>query len=322
MKAFLILFIVFFIFTTASYNQEEIICGTESIEPIQIEETIGTENLAVVLIDFPDGRINGNIPTQDSQLDQVANINAVGAMGWIKNPNNPNQLIKKVRKYTYDDYWDKIFSDYPIYTGTRSPDSASHNIKCFGSVKDYYKEVSYNNLTIVAAQTWSGGSDKYHTGIINTYDEVNVGGVIKKFVRWIMMDNPKSAYTELLDEVITKLQEQKSSGAIWFEIDPFLNNGGKILIIFAGSDEPITMKARMPFQGGNLLSVREKNHDNSNNQSILDGICSIVHEYGHTLGFNHLSAGKYDPMNLTLTSDWDILFSPPHFNPIYKFQKG
>ena len=49
----------------------------------------------------------------------------------------------------------------------------------------------------------------------------------------------------------------------------------------------------------------------------------MVHEYGHTLGCTHIASSTYDPMNLTYFEDWvDFMFCPPHFNPIYKLQKG
>jgi M6 family metalloprotease-like protein len=325
MKALLILFLVSFIFSAVSYSQEEILCGAVSTEPVEIVQTIGTENLVIVLVDYPNGRVQpGNIPpAQDSDTTLVASIDAVGGLGYIyKNPVNPSEgKKKKVCKYTYDDYWDWVFSDSPVWTGQRHPDSDIEpvEVETYGSLKDYYKEVSYNNLIITPAQTRSG-SGKYNTGIINAYDEING----KKYIRWIMLPENKSYYYQdnpdpnkrygPLEQVIPEIRSQ----APWFDVDTYLANGGKILIISAGFHRRSVAQL-----SGQLLSVIEKRYSNNYNNSTLHGIAIMAHEYGHTLGFKHLASGTLDPMNLTYQESWtDFFFSPPHFNPIYKFQKG
>ena len=151
-----------------------------------------------MLVDFPEGRIQpGNIlPTSDSDLSYFGNdnskLNSIGGMGYVRDPKNPDNLIRKIRKYTYDDYWDWVFSDSPVWTGTRHPDYdvAGGNVTTYGSLKDYYKQVSYDHLIITPLRTWSGPHDKYHTGIINPTDVANG----KRYVNWIMMPNRKSTY--------------------------------------------------------------------------------------------------------------------------------
>ena len=331
---------VFIIINSLSYCQLKNICGT--VQPELIENHLskssatGSNELAVVLIDFPEGRIQpGNIlPTSDSDLSYFGNdnskLNSIGGMGYVKDPNNPDNLIRKIRKYTYDDYWDWVFSDSPVWTGTRHPDYdvAGAEVTTYGSLKDYYKEVSYNHLIITPVQTWSGPNDKYHTGIINPTDTANG----KRYIHWIMMPNRKSTYYNTniypqkfgpLEEVKPVLRELKASGAIEFDVDSYLSGGGKILIIVAGGQRYNCSQQGTPGHDGQLLSVTEKRYLNYNSYSTLGGIAPMVHEYGHTLGFTHIASGTYDPMNLIYYDNWtDFLFCPPHFNPIYKLQKG
>jgi len=105
-----------------------------------------TKNLVFVFLDFPNGRINGLPPTQDSQLDlfNSTDLNAVGGMGWvninINDPHDPSSPKRKVvRKYTYDDYWDMYFS-VGTYKDAGSyhphPDYPSHGIMVYGSMID------------------------------------------------------------------------------------------------------------------------------------------------------------------------------------------
>ncbi len=123
---------VFIMINSLSYCQLKNICGT--VQPELIENHLnkysstGSNELAVVLVDFPEGRIQpGNIlPTSDSDLSYFGNdnskLNSIGGMGYVRDPKNPDNLIRKIRKYTYDDYWDWVFSDSPVWTGTRHPD--------------------------------------------------------------------------------------------------------------------------------------------------------------------------------------------------------
>ncbi|MFA6437849.1 MAG: T9SS type A sorting domain-containing protein, partial [Bacteriovoracaceae bacterium] len=198
-----------------------------------------------------------------------------------------------------------------------------------GSLKDYYKEVSYNKLTITPAQTWSGTASKYTRGIINAYDTANG----KKFIKWIMMPLSKRYYQDSIhlipngprNQVIPVLQALRDSGQIQFDVDSYLGNGGKLLVVVAGgghggiSDLPATPRD----YEGLVFSVKEKNFRNYQNFSTLDGIWILAHEYGHTLGFDHFASSTYDPMNPTLTTLWGAhVYSPPHFNPLYKISRG
>ncbi len=287
----------------------------------------GPQDLVILFVDYPEGRIQpGNIlPTTDADTVYFHNIgndtvyDAIGGMGIVHiNPDDQNSpLRKKIRKYTYDDYWDMYFS-VGTYYGSVHPDNASHGILAYGSMRDYYREVSYNKMDINPYQTRPGSIDKYHTGIVNAIDEENG----KKYVRWIMMPKSKSSY-EVNGDIKTPylsfdinpvLEELYYKGQINFNID---NYQGKIIIVGAGSSSGGIS------DGAIYSSVREKRYHNYDNRSTLDGIWVSVNEYAHTLNFSHLASGTYDPMIPTLRNEWTRhLYCPPHFNPIYKLKAG
>ncbi len=66
--------------------------------------------IAVVYIDFPDGRYNDNgilkQPYYDRQLDSIPNLDAAGEVGVIKT--NGNFSIK-ASKYDWYDRWNMLF---------------------------------------------------------------------------------------------------------------------------------------------------------------------------------------------------------------------
>ena len=289
----------------------------------------GPQDLVILFVDYPEGRIQpGNIlPTTDADTMYFHNIgndtvyDAIGGMGTVHiNPDDQDSpLRKKIRKYTYDDYWDMYFS-VGTYYGSAHPDSASHGILAYGSMRDYYREVSYNKMDINPYQTHLGSTDKYHTGIVNAIDEENG----KKYVRWIMMPNGKSSYTANDEikapwdatEINPVIRDAYSRGETNFNIDTYQ---GRIIIVGAGY-----------CSGGiaddinyRYCSVREKRYHNYDTRTTLDGIWVSVHEFGHLLGFTHLASSTYDPMNVTLRNEWTRhLYCPPHFNPIFKLKAG
>jgi M6 family metalloprotease-like protein len=291
------------------------------------EAITGPQDLVILFVDYPEGRIQpGNIlPTTDADTMYFHNIgndtvfDAIGGMGTVHiNPDDPNSpMRKKIRKYTYDDYWDMYFS-VGTYYGSAHPDSASHGILAYGSFRDYYREVSYGKIDIVPYQTKPGTPDKYSTGIINPIDEANG----KKYIRWIMMPKSKSSYTYngeiktpyLHDDIDPVLRDLYNQGQINFDVDTYQ---GKMIIVGAGQCSGGIS------DGDRYSSVREKRYYNYDTRSTLDGIWVSVHEYGHTLQFSHLASSTYDPMNATIRNEWTRhLYCPPHFNPIYKLQTG
>lgn len=134
--AMLLIFAVF-----SGKAQDDWVCTTVDTSHSHVQQVINEiQDLVIVLVDFPDGRKQpGNIvPTEDSDLNLVQNLDAVGGMGWTPDSTNPGSYLKRVRKYTYEDYWDYIFSQGQ-YTGSRHPDFESHGIEAYGSLRDYYQ---------------------------------------------------------------------------------------------------------------------------------------------------------------------------------------
>jgi len=206
-------------------------------------------NLALIFVDFKDGRKpDGSLPGTDDDLKYFndTTINAVGSMGYINvNPSDPHatQSPKRrmIRKYTYDDYWDMYFT-VGTYTGKMHPDYASHGIKVYGSLRDYYNEATYGHVQIVPYPTWPGGTDKLHVGIVNRYDKVHG----KRFVRWILISPSKKStdYTypslQVLDDARKAVQSrhvlpEDDPEYIPFDLDTYLKASPNNKVIFIGA---------------------------------------------------------------------------------------
>lgn len=297
--------------------------------PISEDSSRVTMPVALILVDFPDGRLrDGSAPVRDSDTAYFtpASINAVGSFGWIfDSSSSPPILKKKIRKYRYEDYWNKIFS-YGMYHDDSAanahphPDYASHGISVYGSMADYYKEVSYGRFLIEAAVTHRGSKDMYHTGIVNRIDTAYG----KKYVRWITMPKVKSSYGKadwsFVLDAIDAVQRCHALGPAdpdYIEFDP-ASFRGKIIISGAGSN--IGGFSRINSQ---YSTVSEKAYytPNSDPKSHFDGILQSVHEFGHALGLPHVALGSFDPMH------WGgmapiLEYCPPHFNPVTKFNLG
>lgn len=127
MKTYRLIFAVLLIFffsicVNSQDNPSNTFCATHD-SMVVFQGPIGTATIDVVFVflDFPDGRLsNGQIPTTDSELNQVSNLDAVLNMGFIRNEGGDG-YDQKVRKYTYDDFWNMYFST-DIFTGTAHPD--------------------------------------------------------------------------------------------------------------------------------------------------------------------------------------------------------
>ncbi|MFI5251677.1 MAG: T9SS type A sorting domain-containing protein [Bacteroidota bacterium] len=298
-------------------------------------------NLVLVYVDFSDGRLpSGQPPSTIVEINDPANnvsANSVGSLGWEKD--SLGNMFMEIRKYVYEDYWDQFFSDN-TWVGQRNPDWLSHqgnagsdeygrpitmDMTLYGSVKEYWKEVSYGNHIITPYPTHNGGSDKYHTGIVNNID--NIGG--KHYIHWINLPNSRSTYenNNPYGDVIAKLRALHTVGNpeyIDFDIDSFKNNHiGKIVIIGAGGFD----YTYAHFGGyaddvpGTYIVFSEKESRATYSTSILSPLFGYCHEYGHLMGFTHIQGGSYEIMH------WGSLqpiyhICPPHTNPIHKLWAG
>ncbi len=295
-------------------------CGNvDTVSSIVQQSVAQTVPLVIVFVDFPDGRKQpyNVIPTQDSDTAFIQNINATGGMGWVpSDPEEPNSpLRKKIRKYEYEHYWNMFFS-IGTYQDVDSihphPDWNPHRIKVYGSLKDYYKEATYDNIILEADCTHPGPINMYNTGIINHIDSVNG----KKYIRWIMWPFNKEEEGNGVFVTIELLDEWKSQGLIDFNTTGFRERGGKIITVNAGHNLG-------GINIGYTSAVREKRLHNDNNQSTLDGIWVSAHELGHSFGAQHTETGWYDVMNYSTRAGWITpLYCPQHFNPWFKIQKG
>jgi M6 family metalloprotease-like protein len=313
---------------------------------------LSTAPFVIVLVDFPDGRKpDGTIAMVDADTAAILNIDATGSMGWVRSdPGAP--FRKKIRKYTYEDYWNMIFGtneysgsgvhpDYSSHQGYDPPDvyndpgyDSPFDLTVYGSMRDYYAENSYGVGSIGASQT-RPGSGKLNTGIVNHIDTANG----KNYVRWIKMPQPKTFYDTVflpqsyffteVENVLRQLHSNQSSpNYIAFDVDSYLAMpDAKMGIIVAGggrlsrSGSLLTGRARD--LSSNEYVINEKSrYTNTDVGSVLDGILGNVHEYGHLLGLQHIVLGNYDPMHYGLLGNRILEFCPPHFNPLTKLMLG
>lgn len=195
-----------------------------------------------------------------------------------------------------------------------------YDLTVYGSVRDYWAEVSYGNFQIEAAQTHSGPTDMYHTGIVNNVISANG----KNYVRWIMVQSNKPTYLAadsiIRSDVYAKLDQlhalpNTDPEYIEFDRSTFT---GKIGIITAGG-----LLGGWAYLGGTEFFACEKlrNSTDVDCSCILNGITELAHEFGHTIGFEHMAVGSYDIMHWGGFGDRRYYFCPPHINPLAKLKR-
>lgn len=333
-------------------------CGTVMQDTTQLlpaylsEDWLSVKNVefAVLYVDFPDGRVNGTLqPFFDYQLAEVADTDAVAEIGTIVNQNGDTVL--KCAKYSYFDRWNMYFDSLGNYLYDAHPDWQSHKDSAWGSMKEYWREVTNNKLNVVPARIRqnSNGDPRLNSGIINNFTEIEPGRYIIKSIR---LRKPKygangSGYFpeypfthaegynsiwgngngdafQILDSLrIAHPQEYP------FDHRQFMAQGGKIIIVIAGGGSGT---GGMTLIGANSMIVRGRTYPLVNrsdiyysnlnwlNRSTIDAFGISAHEMGHALfGWRHTEAGRYDLM--TGNTVWNVN-CPPHPNPIYKMKQG
>lgn len=150
-----------------------------------LDNSFGTTKrikVAIIYVDFPDGRINGTIqPYFDYQLAQLNDTDAAAEVG-VKIIGS--DTIPVCAKYTYFDRWNMYFDSLGNYFSTAHPDWDVFKDSAWGSFKEYWLETSNNKVVIEPAMIRSNsvGDSRFNSGIINNYSEILPGRFIIKSV--------------------------------------------------------------------------------------------------------------------------------------------
>lgn len=345
-KIFSFLLISFFSFSLSFSQVDNSVCGSTSFPwidsisniPFYLRPGFGDTinfNIAIIFVDFPDGRVNGTEQVFDiNQLIQIVpnggNLDAVAELG-IDSSNGIWNYVPA--KYTYSDRWNMIFST-GYYYGNVHPDYHSHRSIGYGSLKEYFNETTTRHIRLIPALTHSEHSNDsiLGYGIINRDTLLNG----KRYIKNVMLGKRKFGdssvnsffrgpgsqieHSELKDSTLSALARLHASGDI--EFNP-TNFDGEILIVFAGGSGGIGGQAFTTSLTARGTYLHYKNDiADSNIFAKMDGIHILAHEMGHNPPFNfsHTNSGRYCVMNPTSTaSHCDC---PPHFNPAFKIMKG
>ncbi len=310
-----------------------------------------TKTVAVVYVDFLDGRSNGNQPLtyQDLQNQPNINLDAVAEIGlkfdWspyqVENPDPQHPyLYFHPAKYTYEDRLNMFFSKNYFYQGNKHPDCGTHyqtmGTQAYGSFTDYWNEVSNEYFNITPAITHKKGEPQ---GIVNYWINNNGTNIIKYITLNKNKYGNQNAYMPSWEDygdvetwtynlsqdvkaAIRALHDQNPQ-EIPIDIDNFLDNeGGFLIVVMAGSHKQ--------FKGmswGNISVVRGMYCNNAQNIHTpytyyyqIDGITCLTHEFAESyFGWSHSVSGRNDLLNIHQTKDINC---PSHPNPIYKLHEG
>lgn len=151
----LIISIIFLVYATASAHQDPDAClfdlvegNMENIGEDQLRYTIPgwgqgkNEKVAIVYIDFPDGRWNDNgvmkQPYTTSELALVPNKDAAGEVGltFDASPFPVGGLYMNASKYSWYDRWNMFFSQTEYYDNSH-PDWATHGDSAYGRTRTH-----------------------------------------------------------------------------------------------------------------------------------------------------------------------------------------
>ncbi|MGH1364847.1 MAG: hypothetical protein ACRBF0_14905 [Calditrichia bacterium] len=126
--------------------------------------------------------------------DADSNDLARGSIGWdaiLPDP-PPNKIEKKFR---YHHYWEMFFTKGtyidPNEVPGIHPDAGSHLIVTYGSMRDYFLEVSNNNLEVLPAVTHPSVVDSmFRSGIVNHVDSTDSS------IIWAKLPDTFAEYTD------------------------------------------------------------------------------------------------------------------------------
>ncbi len=264
--------------------------------------------------------------------DWQTNVDSRGSVGYVDNNGDHKPDVVQYNKYRYINYWNLIFSENQ-YTGTAHPDYNDYynysplwnagNLTVYGSLHEYWKEVSYGNLNVAPGATRPGES-----GIVN---ESEGNGVIT----WITLDHTKgyylstygqsaSAVTAIASDAISKAQQLYQIG----QLDVNVNNFQRLIILFAGMH--VYGVSTIGYFGSNsmwVIDAEKYGDDTSPITGTFRYLSVIAHEFGHTIGFGDYHGvyqGNYGVGHYSIMGRNDPSFrnSPPHLDPFNKLMKG
>lgn len=302
-------------------SELETICEVNNENLPEVTQIINTDlKVGILLVQFADAETN------------PINYDAKGGVGYDKHDN------RVIDKYHYQDYWNIIFSfeTYhdidPLNDPQLHPDCESHGTGVWGSFKDYWWEVSRQNLEIIPAPTRDPGNqtgnEMKDTGIINN---INPDGTIE----WITLDSKKSDYSQNYEGVLQVLEDAWNKAKYMYDAVPkqldkdVTNNThfDKVLITFAGKNTfgPSTVDEI----GGRYTISHER--CSFGQTAHLAGFGVQAHEFGHLLGFDdfHMNLENQPGNGVGYFSlmgwgcSYEIgLFLPSHLDPYNKLKMG
>lgn len=347
MKTLLFLLLFFTVLTTVVFAVDDhAVCGTnediidhqlESI-PFYLRPDFGNQitlPVAIVYVDFPDGRLNGNdqIFTTSQMMDLLNQsggmLDAVAELG-IDSIDGTRKF--RPAKYTYFDRWEMFFST-GTYFGDVHPDFNVYGDLAYGSMKEYFYEATNGKVIIEPMVTHPNatGDLRRMTGILNRDVVINGRHIIKS----IRLDRNKygqggyfpsqgpPAFNDLQNDVLSKVDYLYGIG----ELDTnFADFNGQIVIIIAGGSGGVGGAAfglRTSVNRGTTFHFSNNLNDPFNYINRMDGFRIPVHEISHNPPINfrfHTNSGRYCAMNPNSSALHPDC--PPHFNPAIKIQKG
>jgi hypothetical protein len=366
-KTIIFLALIFSLPLLAQYNPDECLFDLFPEGHSDIDSTpkfmqpgwgqVKYEKLAIVYIDFPDGRWDDNgvlkQPYYTKDLESITNPGASAEVGLTFDespyPVGNNGLHMNASKYSWHDRWDLYFSE-GIYNNEAHPDWSTHGDSAYGSMKEYWLEVSNEKFNVTPAETHSNETDpKLKTGIVNNFTILEDDRVM---IEYIMMDKDKygpistsyfpnyeyysylyetdpnwnqdlSRIELLFNDAKAKIRILSSQGIINFDgmtYDDFINpsHGGVVIIVFAGSHLTFKGIAYQPYSTALVRGMAAKPEDGG---CRIDGFSNTAHEFGHasSLRWLHSAGGRYCLMNTVNTRDINC---PSHPNPLFKIREG
>ncbi len=294
MKKIIYFAFYFLLFTKQQVSIAQSKCEVEvspsEVSPAYLEgdwQNTKTISVAVLFVDFPDGRINGvDQPYFTYQLSQINDTDAAAEVGTKV---IGGDTVPVCAKYTYFDRWNMYFDSVGNFNSTAHPDWDSHKDSAWGSFKEYWKEASDGKLRIQSAliRPSATGDSRFKTGIINNYTEIETGKYIIKSIRlrknkYMRPNNSYGYYngypyttgqgetfitigTDAL-EILDSLRNHNPN-EYPFDHRAFMQTGGKIIVVFAGGANGVGGATSFTH---NFMVVRGRGDPLVNMQDLLD----------------------------------------------------